>query len=415
MLQKTAIWGDYLKKLGAFLFLLLFVMTIISIIPVFAAPSISGEAYILIDGNNGQVLHGKEIDKKLNPASTTKILTTIIALEKGNLEDVVTIGKNVPLVQGTKVYLREGEKVTLGNLINATMIHSANDAALAIAEHIGGSQEKFATLMNNKAKEIGAKNSEFLNPHGLTEDGHITTAYDLAIIGKYAMQNQEFRDIVIKKVYDWEGQEWQTRLINKNELLWDMDISTGIKTGYTSAANHTIVASAKEKDRELIAVILGCPNGKSLWSDAQKLLEFGFKNFQNFTMSEPEQIVATLNLGKDQQVNLAPVRSSSISIASNQQVNMERNVQLDEIKLPIKEGDILGQLVINIDGEEVEKIPVKALEEAKKPINWLGVVVNIFASLFLIQILAKTSRKLLKKTKKRRMFSSNSNLRSYRY
>ena len=388
---------------------------IISTLPVLAAPSINGEAYILIDGENGQVLHGKGFDKKLNPASTTKILTAIIALEKGNLEEVVTIGKNVPLVQGTKVYLREGEKVTLEELINVTLIHSANDAALAIAEHISGSQEKFATLMNNKAKEIGAKNSQFINPHGLTEEGHTTTAYDLAIIAKYAMKNQEFRDIVIKKVYDWEGQEWQNRLINKNKLLWDMKNSTGIKTGYTSAASHTIVASAQENGRELIAVILGCPNGNTLWDDAQKLLEYGFKNFQSYTMSQAEQIVATLNLGKNQQVNLAPVRSSSISIASNQEINMEKNVQLDEIKLPIKEGDILGHLVINIDGKEVDKIPVQALDGAKKPINWLRGAINLFAGLFLVQILAKSSRRIIKKRRKRRTFSSNNNLRTYRY
>lgn len=413
--KKLAKWGDLLKRSSFSIVLFLIITIIVSTLPVWAAPDINGEAYILIDGKNGQVLQGKEIDKQLNPASTTKILTAIIALEQGNLEDEVTIGKNVPLVQGTKVYLREGEKVSLGELINVTLIHSANDAALAIAEHISGSQEKFATLMNDKAQEIGAKNSKFLNPHGLTEEGHITTAYDLAMIGKHAMENQDFRDIVKKKVYDWEGQEWQNRLINKNELLWDMENSTGIKTGYTSAARHTIVASAQENERELIAVVLGCPNGNSLWGDAQKLLEYGLENFQNHTMSQTAQIVATLKLGRNQQVDLVPIRSSSINIASNQQLNLEKSVQLEEIKLPIKEGDILGQLILKIDGEEVERIPVQALAEAKKPINWLRVIINLFASLFLVQILAKTSRKIFKKAKRRKTFSSKSNLRTYRY
>jgi D-alanyl-D-alanine carboxypeptidase len=141
----------------------------------FAAPSIEGESFILIDGKTGQVLYGKDINRKLHPASTTKILTTIIALEKGNLKDTVTISKNVPLVEGTKVYLREGEKISLEKLLHAAMVHSANDAALAIAEHIANSEERFAKLMNIKAQEIGAKNSNFVNAHGLTAENHLTT------------------------------------------------------------------------------------------------------------------------------------------------------------------------------------------------------------------------------------------------
>ena len=177
------------------MFLVLLFVTVGVSMKLWAAPNIEGNAYILIDGKTGQVLYGKEIDQKLNPASTTKIMTTIIALEKGNLQDMVTISKNVPLVEGTKVYLREGEKIELEKLLNAAMIHSANDAALAIAEHIGGSQEKFAQMMNEKAKEIGADNSNFINPHGLTAEGHLTTAYDLALISKYAMQNPKFREL----------------------------------------------------------------------------------------------------------------------------------------------------------------------------------------------------------------------------
>lgn len=173
----------------------------------FAAPNIEGESFILIDGKTGQVLYGKEINRKLHPASTTKILTTIIALEKGNLKDTVTISKNVPLVEGTKVYLREGEKISLEKLLHAAMVHSANDAALAIAEHIANSEERFAKLMNIKAQEIGAKNSNFVNAHGLTAENHLTTAYDLALIGRYAMQNPIFRELAREKVYDWEGEE----------------------------------------------------------------------------------------------------------------------------------------------------------------------------------------------------------------
>lgn len=245
----------------------------------FAAPSIEGESFILIDGKTGQVLYGKDINRKLHPASTTKILTTIIALEKGNLKDTVTISKNVPLVEGTKVYLREGEKISLEKLLHAAMVHSANDAALAIAEHIANSEERFAKLMNIKAQEIGAKNSNFVNAHGLTAENHLTTAYDLALIGRYAMQNPIFRELAREKVYDWEGEEWQTRLINKNKFLWRMDESTGIKPGYTSEAKYTLVASAQKGDQELIAVILGSSDNR-IWDDAKELLIMDSKIFK---------------------------------------------------------------------------------------------------------------------------------------
>ena len=374
-------------------------------------PTINGEAYILMNANNGQVLHGKNIDEKLNPASTTKILTAILALEKASLGEMVTISKNIPLVQGTKAYLREGETISIEALLNATILHSANDAALAIAEHISGSQEKFAALMNNKANEIGVKNSHFINPHGLTDEGHLATAYDLALIAQYAMANQGFRELAVKKVYDWEGMEWQTRMINKNKLLWQMENSTGIKPGYTSLAGHTLVASAKEGDQELIVVILGS-DANSLYNDAQKLLEYGFNNFQNLVMSEPELVVATLMVANNQQVDLVPVRSASISIASNQEVSMEKVVVLDEVKLPIKQGDILGQLVISLNGEEIEAIPIKAIGQAKEPYNWLEIIINILAGLFVVQILAKTTRGIIKRRRKSRY---SSRINSYRY
>jgi len=396
------------------MFLVLLFVTVGVSMKLWAAPNIEGNAYILIDGKTGQVLYGKEIDQKLNPASTTKIMTTIIALEKGNLQDMVTISKNVPLVEGTKVYLREGEKIELEKLLNAAMIHSANDAALAIAEHIGGSQEKFAQMMNEKAKEIGADNSNFINPHGLTAEGHLTTAYDLALISKYAMQNPKFRELAQGKTYDWVGEEWQTRLININKFLWRMDESTGIKPGYTSAARYTLAASAKRDNQELISVILGSSDAR-IWDDAKALLEYGFANFQNLSLTKGNEVVATLKVANDQEVNLVPARSASIAVNSNEETNVEKRLVLSDLSLPIEAEKVLGELIIYINGEETERIPVKSQDEVKKPFDWTRAIVNGLAALFVLQIIFRLSRRYLKRRNKTSMFGSSRRVSPYRY
>lgn len=380
-----------------------------------ADPDILGEAYILIDGKTGQVLTGKNIDSKLYPASTTKILTTIIALEKGKMDDQVTISGNVPLVEGTKVYLREGETISLEKLLHGAMVHSANDAALAIAEHISGSQEAFVKLMNEKAKEIGAKNSNFVNPHGLTEEDHYTTAYDLALIGRYAMENPVFRELAQEKVYDWEGEEWQTRIINKNKFLWRMDEATGVKMGYTSAAKYTLVASAQKDGRELIAVILGS-NDNRIWDDAKALLTYGFDSFQSLTLSDNDEIVATLKIADDQEVNLVPERSVSIAVANDGETSVEKRLVLGEVAPPIDKGKVLGELVITVNGEERERIPVKSMEEIKKPMDWQRIGINALAGIFLLQIGIRIYRRYSKNRRRRRVNTySSSKYNSYRY
>lgn len=378
-----------------------------------AQPNIEGNAYILIDGETGQVLYGKEIDKKLHPASTTKILTTIIALEKGNLQDIVTISKNVPLVEGTKVYLREGEKIELEKLLYAAMVHSANDAALAIAEHIGGTEEKFVQMMNDKAKEIGTKNSNFTNPHGLTDENHLATAYDLALISRYAMENPKFRELARKQVYDWEGAEWQTRLININKFLWRMDGSTGIKSGYTSAARYTLSASAKRDNQELIAVILGSSDAR-IWDDAKTLLEFGFANFKNMSLIKNDEVIAVLKVANDKEVNLIPSRSASIAVNNNEETLVERKLVLGDLSLPIEAEQVLGELVISVNGKETERIPVKSQDEIKKPFDWTRAVINTLAGLFILQIFVRITRRYLKR-RRRNIFGSSRRISSYRY
>jgi len=379
-----------------------------------AAPDIAGEAFILIDAQSGQILDGKNYDVQLHPASTTKILTTILALEKGKLTDKVTVSKNAPAVEGTKVYLREGETVTLEQLLNAVMVHSANDAAVAIAEHIGGSVEAFVELMNEKAKEIGAKNTKFVNTHGLTNEEHLTTAYDLAMISRYAMQNPQFRELAAKKVYDWEGLEWQTRLINKNKFLWRMQEATGIKPGYTSQAKYTLAASAEKNGQELICVILGSSENR-IWDDAKALLEYGFTDFRNINITENNNIVATLQIDEEKEVNLATTRAANFVVANNEQIKLETKVVLKDFSFPIHKGDILGELKVMINGEEAESIPLQSLEEIKKPIVWHRIVINLLAATFLLQIAVRLYRRWRKRRRKYLYRSTGRRINTYRF
>ncbi|NLL52957.1 MAG: D-alanyl-D-alanine carboxypeptidase [Peptococcaceae bacterium] len=249
-------------------------------------PEIYSEGAILIDITTGQTLFAKDPDKQFEPASTTKIMTALIALEEGTLSDMVTAGpsmQNPKLIQGTRIYLEPGEQMTLSDLLYALLLNSANDAAVAIAEHISGDVQTFAGLMNNKAKEIGALNTTFKNPSGLSEEGHVTTARDLAIIARTAYQNPLLREYVKTKtkIIPRNREGIPTEMYNMNEFIWTEPTVTGMKTGYTSTAGNTYVATAEKDGRALLGVVLKSPTKTAIYTDMRKLLEYGFTNFEN--------------------------------------------------------------------------------------------------------------------------------------
>ncbi len=377
-----------MRKL-VFLLVFINIIMLFSASPLAAQPVITGQSAVLIDMTSGQVLYDLDKDKQLYPASTTKILTAIIAIESGHLDDVVTVSGNPPRLDGTRVYLEEGEKVTLRELVEAMMIHSANDAALAIAEHLGGSKEGFAEIMNAKAKEIGAVNSHFSNPHGLTEKDHYTTAYDLALIARYAMQNETFRKIAASKVLDWEGQAWQTRLINKNQLLWDYEGANGVKKGYTPEAKSTLVASAERDGRSYIAVVL-YSSETQVWKDAAKLLDYGFSNFQQITLAKPDEVVATLELDESDKLQVVPRQEFSISLPVEEKKNVETKLFLQPLPEKIEVGQVVGQQVFTVDGEEAGRVELLAANEAAAPTSGLPYI--LFAAFWYSESLAKYGR-----------------------
>ena len=213
-------------------------------------PQVIGASAVLMDLESGQILYERNPNARLAIASITKIMTAIVAIEKGNLDSIVTIGPEVldrKKVYGTRIFLSPGERFTLRELLSALLIDSANDAAVAIANRIGGNEETFVQMMNQQAKELGLNDTHFTNPHGLSEIGHYSSAQDMAIIARYGLQKPVLAEIVNTKVKDFprtKQGELPDRLQNHNKLLWQYDGADGVKTGYTDLACNTIVASA---------------------------------------------------------------------------------------------------------------------------------------------------------------------------
>lgn len=248
--------------------------------------NISADGVILMDYTTGEIIYSKNIDKPYPPASTTKIITALLTLEKCKLDDEVIVGKNPPFVDGSKIYLYEGEKLTVKDLLYALLLQSANDAAEALAEHISGSTEEFVKLMNNRAKELGALNTDFVNPHGLYDENHRTTARDLALILRELSKHPEYKEIATTNMYyikptnksDKERPIWnKNRLVQKNSQNYYEGCEGG-KTGYTVQSKHSYVAVASKNGQKLIAVLLH-DSKYTYWTDVKVLFDYGFNNF----------------------------------------------------------------------------------------------------------------------------------------
>ncbi len=329
-----------------------------------ASPNISSPKAVLIDADTGQVLYDKNAHVKAYPASTTKIMTAILALERGNLEDYVPISKKASYVSGSRIYLLEGEKVTLEQLLYALLLESGNDAAIAIAEHIGGSVEEFAVMMNDKAKQLGALNTHFTNPNGLPDPNHVTTAYDLAQIARYAMTIPAFKKIVDTTRYIMPETNMQdTRyLYNGNKLIKNTSYSyegaNGVKTGYTTAAGHCFVGSASKNGLQLITVILGENNSNRMWENTIKLLDYGFDNYKSVPLNKAGEVIREADVkGSSRKIKLVTEKAFHYDVLKGQSPEIERRTVLDgEIKAPVHPGERLGFLEYRIGEDVIGKI-----------------------------------------------------------
>jgi D-alanyl-D-alanine carboxypeptidase (penicillin-binding protein 5/6) len=336
--------------------------------PAEGAPGVSAWNAILMDWHTGEVLYVKNACNRRDPASTTKVLTAIIALERGTLSDQVTVSRRAAFTPGSSMYLGQGQVHSLHDLLHGLLLRSGNDAATAIAEHIAGSVEAFAGLMNAKASEIGARNSHFVNPHGLTHAQHFSTAYDLAVIARYALQNDTFRQIVglREAPLTYESMNRDVVLHNTNRLLWRMDGVDGVKTGTTSAAGACLIASATRDEQKLISVVLHDGNR---WSDSARLLEWGFTRYQLAVLGREGEVLLSRQVagGKPEMMPIA--LGDDVALVAPRVgaaiPGMEVEVQR-RIVAPVKKGQTVGQVTVREHGRLKAQVPLVAAQDVAR-------------------------------------------------
>jgi D-alanyl-D-alanine carboxypeptidase (penicillin-binding protein 5/6) len=241
-----------------------------------AEMKIAGKTAVLMNAQTGKLIWAKDKDLPLPPASTAKVLTAAVVLDHSRITEVLTIPAQALGVSGANTQLEAGEQLTVGDLFHAMLLGSGNDAAVALALHAGNSVDTFVERMNQKARKLGAVRSRFLNPTGMPHPKQVTTAHDLALVTKSALENSDFRKIVSAKTYAWKSARWQGTLKNSNHLLSTYPGAIGVKTGNTREAGYCLVAAAQRGAENYIAVILKSQE-KAVWQDAKKLLDYGFK------------------------------------------------------------------------------------------------------------------------------------------
>lgn len=374
-----------MKRKSLFAVLLAAAVLINIVIPVFAdvptPPDIHAEAGILMDLKTGRVIYSKNPDEKLYPASTTKILTAIIALEEGNLDDVVTASADAiaPItLQDSHMGILVGEQLTLDQLVNGMLIYSANDAANVIAVHIAGSLDAFAQKMNQKAKAIGAVNSNFVNPHGFHNDNHYTTASDLAAIARYAMTNDKisakFREIVSTDLFTIQPTNKYkevrylsstNHLISKRRNSYHYyPYAIGVKTGYTSQAKNCLVAAASKDGTEFLTVVLKDENtnstdGAYTFVDTRALFDYAFENYQYQAVSKPGDILSDSKVEEAKNsVRVALTPKDEIGALLPKGIDIDNAITKDikvneDIQAPITKGDVLGSVSYTYNGENI--------------------------------------------------------------
>lgn len=313
--------------------------------------STSAAACVIMDARSGRLLLSHNENKALPMASTTKVMTALLAIERGCLTDPVTCSRNAFGVPGTSIYLAQGETLSLEQMLYGLMLQSGNDAAVAIAEHIGGSVEEFCRMMTRRAAELGCSDTVFLTPHGLPCNGHQTTALDLALIAREAMQNDTFRHIVSTRrtTIPWEGRSYDRVLNNKNRLLSTYEGATGVKTGYTRAAGRCLVFGAKRDEMEVIGVVLNCSN----WFDeAARLMDTAFAENESVTMLSKGETIREIPVENGNQPCVDVYLASDLSaIVPNGSLP---SVEIDlpgAVQAPVLAGQRLGEAKMIWQGE----------------------------------------------------------------
>jgi len=365
------------KESGMYKKILSFTLSIILFfsfsIPVYGAksnePKVEAQAAILIEADTGRILWEKNAHEPKAMASTTKIMTCILALESGMLDDVVTVSKRAARAPEVKLRLKAGEKQRLEDLLYALMMKSSNDAAVAIAEHISGSVEAFCEKMTQKARELGAKNTVFKTPNGLDANGHQSTAYDLALITRYAMKNPKFVEIINTKqiTIPQEGNYRSYYLSNTNRFLNEYPGANGVKTGYTGKAGYCFVGAAKQNGMQLISVVLasgwGARGKEQKWVDTKRLMNYGFKYYKKVCLLEKNKLLKTIPVERAKETSVSLYSGKDIFTTLNEEERSKVQIKIDapqSVEAPITKGQKLGTVQVSIGNELIGTVPLVA-------------------------------------------------------
>ncbi|MGI5998497.1 MAG: D-alanyl-D-alanine carboxypeptidase family protein [Lutispora sp.] len=370
-----------IKKSRSFLIFIIITAIILLNMPILVNSdnevSLNCKSALLMEASTGEIIYEMNSHDKLEPASVTKIMTMLLtmeALENGriNLEDKVTISRNASKMTGTCLLLEEGEIRTVNDLLIGIAVESANDASVAMAEHIAGSEEEFVRMMNDKAKELGMADTQFKNPHGLHEEGHITSAHDIAVMSRELLKYEKIFDyisIYMTKVTVGKKNNVVRELANKNKMVRFYDDVDGIKTGFTENAMYCISATAKRNNLRFISVIMGAPSTGSRNNDARKLLDYGFANYSTYAVGKKGDVIKTIEVlkGNKNTVNAIIENDVNVLIKKGEEKQIEKQVLIPEkISAPLSKGDKLGEIVVIKNGETIQSIPIVSQEDVSK-------------------------------------------------
>lgn len=344
-----------------------------------APPQVDAKAFILMDYNSGKVLTEGNADTRLDPASLTKIMSSYVigqAIKAGKIkpEDMVTVGKDAwapgnPALRGSSLmFIKPGDQVPVLELNKGIVIQSGNDASIALADYVAGSQDSFVGLMNNYAKSLGLQNTHFLTVHGLDAEGQYSTARDMALLSQalirdvpdeYALHKE--KEFTFNKI----------RQINRNRLLWSSNLNVdGIKTGYTSGAGHNLVASVTDGPMRLISVVLGAPSDRVRFSESEKLLTWGFRFYETATPIKADKPFVTQKVwfGDVSEVPLGVAKDASVTIPKGQMKNLKASYKLTQptLEAPLAKNQVVGTIDFQLDGKTIEQHPLVVMQEVKE-------------------------------------------------
>ena len=327
-----------------------------------AGPTTSAAGAVLMDVDTTRVLAASNAHQKLPMASTTKVMTALLAVEHGDLDRLVTVPEEAYGIEGSSMYLNNGEKLSLRDLVYGLMLVSGKDAAVTIAKHVGGSVEGFIRMMNSRARELGCANTNFVTPNGLPDPDHYTTAYDLGLISAAAMKNKDFREIVAAQYHQTTTGDIKRTLKNKNKILWQYEGGNGVKTGFTKSAGRCLVFSAQRDGHTIVGVVLNAPD---MWNDAISYLDSGFSSYEWKEMVQSGETIQEVQVlhGMKNSFSAVAKRAILLPVAIKEGQQPQLRVQcIQQMEAPVLAGQAVGTLEAWLDGRMLASTPLVAQE-----------------------------------------------------